>query len=55
MKKVLTVILLIIGGRAANVLVNAAVQADWDFNGMGAGLSVIAGTASAAVIAHLPL
>lgn len=53
MKKSLTIILLVIGGLAANILVNAVVLAAWDFNGMGAGLSVISGAAAAAVICML--
>lgn len=53
MKKVLTVILLIIGGIIANILVNFAVLAAWGFNDSGIGLSVFVGIAAVAVICAL--
>lgn len=53
MKKVLTVILLIIGGLIINILINAAVIAVWGFNDSMIGLSVFVGTAAVAAICTL--
>lgn len=53
MKKVLTVILLIIGGLVANILVNAAVIAVWGFNDSTIPLSVIVGAAAVAAVCAL--
>lgn len=53
MKKVLTIILLVICGLVANVLMNAAVLAAWGFNGAGAGWSVLVGIAAAAALCAL--
>lgn len=52
-KKVLTAILLIIGGLAANILVNIAVVAAWGFNDSGVFLSVIAGIAAISAVCAL--
>lgn len=53
MKKVPTVILLIIGGFVTNILVNAAVIAVWGFNDSTIFLSVIVGAAAVAAVCVL--